>query len=415
MAGMYLRYLDAHIQSGSLYLHLPNGTVHAFGQGDPHVDWFLHTQRTLSRIMRNPARMLGETYVRGEWDVNVGQLSSLLSLLLSNITTTPHHPLREACQRILAHLPDFIHHSVIPPDHAELDEWLLKQFLDGDLHYACAYFNEPDISLEQAQRAKCRHLMHKLRLRPGQHILDLNADWGGLPLFLAEHGGVKVTAVVRSHQQLHHAQQTAQRRGLSNQVTFLHKDYRQQQGKYDRIIVAGLIERLSPGQYSTLFSQINSLLSDDGIAVLQSVGRLGPPGSVNPWIRQQVLPHHYNPALSELSHPLETSGLVTCDVEVLQQHFAPTLAAWQLRFQRNRPAIAHRMGERFCRLWEFYLAACEAGFESRDLTVFELQLARHKNTTPATRDYLNPAADTLPEETQISLADLTGNRFRTER
>lgn len=410
---MYLQYLDAQIQCGTLHLHLPDGTVRRCGQGDPQADWFLHRPSTLGRILRNPARMLGETYLRGEWDTNVGQLPVLLALLMRNIPHSPQRPLMEFWQRLYLRLPDMGLGARLPVDHAELDEWVLGQFLDADLHYASGYYTDPDISLEEAQRAKCRHLMRKLCLQAGQHVLDLNADWGALALFLAEHGDVRVTAVTRSRKQQRYGQQQAHRRGLKHQVSFVHQEYRQAHGTYDRVVAAGLVERLAPTQYADLFRYLGARLTDDGIAVVQSLGRLGTPGRVNPWLQRHVFPFQYNPSLSQLGRGVESSGLQACDVEVQRQHFVRTLAAWQLRFLRNRPAIAHRMGERFCRLWEFYLAACEAGFRWRDLALFELQLARHKHRLPATRDYLYPAAEVPPADTAIPLAELTG-RARAE-
>ncbi len=379
MATMYLQYLESHLQSGSLHVHLPDGTRHTIGQQHPQVDWFLHHPRTLARIGRNPARMLGETYLRNEWDVGSGQLPQFLALLLRNIPETPEHPLIERWQRLCNRLRKPVCQV---QDPAKFDEWLLSRFLDVDLHYQGGYFHDPDVSLEEAQRSHCRQLLKQLQLKPGQHILDLNAHWGGLALFLAEEGQVRVTAVVQNQKQLRYAQQRAHRRGLRQQVRFVLQEYHESSDRYDRITGLGVLEAMRPRQYALMLRQIKGMLANDGMALLQCVGRLGKPGPVNPWLKQYLFPHQYNPALSEISQGIEASGLVTRQVEILQQDYAHTLGAWQQRFQRNRNAIAHQMGERFCRLWEFHLAACEAGFHWRDLAVFSLQLTRpHSPTT----------------------------------
>jgi cyclopropane-fatty-acyl-phospholipid synthase len=392
---MYLRALEQQIHCGSLQLHLANGTSRRLGRGEPLVHWFLHRPNTLKRILRNPARMLGETYVRGEWHVPDGRLPQLLALLLRNIPQTPQHPVREAWQRWRARLADregsLGHH-----DPTLFDDWLLGRFLDSGLHYQCGYFRDPDVSLEEAQRTMCHRLLTKLRLLPGQHVLDLNANWGGLALHLAEHGQVRVTALVRSHAQLQYARQRARERGLQHLVSFLHQGHEEQRGCYDRVIGLGVLEALQPHQYLWLFRHIRGLLAEDGLALLQCVGRLGAPGPVNPWLRQYLLPYQYNPALSELSQSVEQSGLFQHGVEILHEHYACTLAAWHGRFQRHRTDIAHRMGEHFCRVWEFYLAAAEAGFRWRDLALFEWQLGRSRLSAPDAHPR-RPGLQTAPD------------------
>jgi cyclopropane-fatty-acyl-phospholipid synthase len=382
---MYLRELESCIRCGSLQLHLANGTNRRLGRDrlEPPVHWHLHHSDTLQRILSNPARMLGETYVRDEWHVPTGELPRLLALLMRNFPDTPSHPLRETLQHWRARLAD-ADSMLAPHDPTCFDDWLLSRFLDADLHYQCGYYRDPDVSLEEAQRTMCRRLLDKLQLQPGQHVLDLNANWGSLPLYLAEEGQVRVTALVRSHAQLQYAHQRARARGLQHRVRFLHQDFGTQQECYDRIIGLGVLESQQPHQYVWLFRKLHERLTEDGRILLQCIGRLGAPGPINPWLRQYLLPYQYNPALSEVSQGVEQSGLFTHDVEILHDHYAHTLAAWQRRFQRHRMDIAHRMGERFCRIWEFYLATLEAGFRWRDLALFEWQLGRCR--LPTTRD-----------------------------
>ena len=394
---MYLRDLESRIHCGALQLHFPNGTSRRLGPDhrDSPVHWPLHHTDTLRRILSNPARMLGETYVREEWHVPPGQLPRLLGLLMRNIPHTPRHPLRETLQRWSARL----HNAVILPgiqDPTQFDAWLLSRFLDAELHYQCGYFRDPDASLEEAQRTMCRRLLDKLRLQPGMHVLDLNANWGSLALYLAEHGQVRVTALVRSHAQLQHARQRAQSRGLQHRVCFLQRDHEEPRGCYDRILGLDIIESLQPHQYAWLFRDLREQLAEDGLVLLQCIGRLGTPGPVNPWLRQYLLPYQYNPALSEFSLGVEQGGLYPMGVEILHEHDALTLGAWQQRFQRHRGDIAHRMGEHFCRMWEFYLGALEAGFRWRDLARFEWQLSRSRQAPPA-----DPPRDGIPSAPEL--------------
>ena len=393
---MYLRDLESCIHQGSLQLHLANGTVRHLGRDrtEAPVHWHLHHGDTLRHILGNPARMLGETYVRNEWHVPAGQLPRLLALLMRNIPHTPRHPLRETLQHWRARCADAdaLH---TPHDPAGFDAWLLTRFLGADLQLQCGYFRDPDTSLEEAQRTMCHRLLERLRLRPGQHVLDLNANWGSLALYLAEHGQVRVTALVRNHAQLQLARQRARARGLQHRVTFLRQDYREQRGCHDRIIGLGVLETLQPHQYGGLFQQLRERLAEDGLILLQSVGRLGPAGPINPWIRQYLLPYHCTPTLSQVSLGVEQGGLLPHGMEILHEHYALTLAAWQRRFQRHRTDIVRRMGERFCRTWEFYLAAVEAGFRWRDLALVEWRLSRDR-LAPTERP-IQPVAHSAPE------------------
>ena len=219
-------------------------------------------------------------------------------------------------------------------------------------------------------------------------MLDIGSGWGGLALYLAEHAAVKVTGLTLSREQLRVAQQRARERGLHGRVEFLLCDYREHSGAYDRIVSVGMFEHVGAQHYRHYFEQMRRLLSPEGVALLHTIGRYTPPGATNPWILKHIFPGGYVPALSELNRGIEESGLITCDVEILRLHYAMTLGAWQQRFQARRIEIAARLGERLCRMWEFYLAACEASFRWRDLVVFQLQLTQRLDVLPITRDYL---------------------------
>ena len=250
-----------------------------------------------------------------------------------------------------------------------------------------------NISLEEAQRAKCRHIMNKLCLQPGQRVLDIGCGWGGLAFYLAEHADVKVTGLTLSREQLRVAESRARERGLEGRVDFRLQDYREHHGSYDRIVSVGMFEHVGVRHYRDYFDQVRRLLVHDGIALLHTIGRHGAPGTTNPWIEKYIFPGGYNPALSEVTRAIERSGLVSCDIEILRQHYAKTLVLWHQRFHAHRAEIAQRMGERFCRMWEFYLATCEAAFRWRDLVVFQIQLTHRMGAVPITRDYLYREGD----------------------
>lgn len=395
----YHDYLQKHLRRGSLTLHLPDG-LRRYGDGEPHADWIIRHPDTLKRIARDPELMLGETYMQGDWDVPDGKLLELLHVIMLNFPEPDKHwdgpiqflkNLLRRGNRVAQSYRNVAHHY-------NLDEWLFRHFLDSDMQYSCAYFQEPDMNLEEAQRAKCRHIMNKLLLRPGQHVLDIGCGWGGLALFLAAQTGVKVTGLTLSSEQLRVARQRASASGLEHSVEFRLQDYREHTGKYDRIVSVGMFEHVGVNYYDCFFQKISQLLRADGVTLLHTIGRTGPPGETNPWIEKYIFPGGYNPALSEVSRAIEASGLVSCDIEILRLHYARTLAAWQQRFQARRAEITERMGERFCRMWELYLVICEAAFRWRSLAIFQIQLTHSVDVAPLTRAYLYPATGKLKQD-----------------
>lgn len=400
MGTIYVKTLKDRIRHGGINLHLPKGETHTLGTDRPMIDWYIREGGTLGRILRNPELNLGETYVNGEWGVNQGQLSAFIGLLMRNVPQPDPGGARRYLDGLLhlLHTWNPIRRSYRNvAHHYDLDEWLFRQFLDQDMQYSCAYFPEPDISLEEAQRAKCRHILHKLQLQPGHRVLDIGCGWGGLALYLAERAGVQVTGLTLSKEQLRVAQQRARERGLEGKVRFVLQDYRQHERTYDRIVSVGMFEHVGPPQHQRYFQQVRRLLAEHGVAVIHTIGRQQQNSTTNPWIRRHIFPGGSIPALSEISRALESTTLVTTDVEVLRLHYAYTLAAWQNRFQKARARVAERLGERFCRMWEFYLAGCENAFRWRDLVVFQIQLAKQHASVPITRSYLyapNEPADT---------------------
>ena len=284
--------------------------------------------------------------------------------------------------------------------HYDLDGRLYSLFLDADKQYSCAYFEQPGMTLDDAQLAKKRHVTAKLLARPADRVLDIGSGWGGLGLYLAETTGANVTGVTLSTEQLQVSNARAAEKNLTGRAKFLLEDYRDIPGPFDRIISVGMFEHVGVDFYDTYFRRCAELLTDDGVMLLHSIGRSEGPDVTNPWIAKYIFPGGYIPALSEVMPSIERAGLLVCDVEILRLHYAETLKAWRERFMARREEAVQLYDERFARMWEFYLACSEMAFRKQNLMNFQVQLAKRQGVVPMTRDYL------AQEEAKLRRAEL---------
>jgi cyclopropane-fatty-acyl-phospholipid synthase len=272
--------------------------------------------------------------------------------------------------------------------HYDLSNELYALFLDDGLNYSCAYYRDPSDSLEVAQQNKLRHIAAKLRLVPGQRVLDIGSGWGSMAIYLAEASGADVTGVTLSVEQHALATERVRQRGLSDRVRFELKDYRHVTGRFDRIVSVGMFEHVGIGHFDEFFGKVSDLLADDGVALLHAIGRKGGPGVTAAWVRKYIFPGGYSPALSETLAAIERAGLWVTDIEVLRLHYALTLREWERRFQSNRARIAELLDERFCRMWEFYLIVSELSFTHGKHMNFQIQMTKQVGTLPLQRDYM---------------------------
>jgi len=232
--------------------------------------------------------------------------------------------------------------------HYDLDGRLYSLFLDADRQYSCAYFENPEQSLDDAQLAKKRHLAAKLLPARGSRVLDIGSGWGGLGLYLAEICGANVTGVTLSEEQFKLSRARADEKGLNGQVEFRLQDYRDIEERFDRIISVGMFEHVGVGYYDAFFRKCAELLTKDGVMVLHSIGRSEGPGITNPWIAKYIFPGGYIPALSEVLPAIERAGLLVDDVEILRLHYAETLKIWRERFLAHREELSGFMMRASC-------------------------------------------------------------------
>lgn len=394
MDGFCRRACAAVIRRGTLRVTTAHGRIFTVGDGTgrPLAVRFRNAATEIA-ILLDPDLRLGEAYMDGTFVVEEGSIADFLALALAQDGRAfprwmwPQWIIRflqrrfqqfngrDRSRRNVAH-------------HYDLDGRLYSLFLDPDRQYSCGYFESPDQSLDDAQLAKKRHLAAKLLVRPNCRVLDIGCGWGGLALYLAEICGAQTVGITLSEEQLGFARVRAAEKGLSNSVKFRLQDYRDVPGQFDRVVSVGMFEHVGVGFYDAFFQKIASLLADDGVFLLHSIGRSDPPGITNPWIARYIFPGGYIPALSEVLPAIERAGLLITDIEILRLHYADTLKAWRERFLARSDEVERLYGARFVRLWEFYLAASEIAFRQEAMMVFQIQMTKRQEVVPVTRDYV---------------------------
>jgi len=394
-----LRLALAHVTRGNLQVTAASGRTFSLGDGTgPPIAVRFASPRAQRSVLLDPDLKLGEAYMDGTFVVDRGSIAQFVDLVAKKSTLprwcAPIMVFRFVRQRI-TQLNSRRRSRRNVAHHYDLDGRLYSLFLDSDRQYSCAYFESPRDSLDDAQLAKKRHLAAKLFLEDGHRLLDIGCGWGGLALYAAEVCGAQVTGITLSQEQLAIARQRAKERRVDGSVTFLARDYREVTGIFDRIVSVGMFEHVGVNYYDAFFAKCASVLADDGIMVLHSIGRSSGPGYTNAWIAKYIFPGGYIPALSEVMPAIERAGLLVTDIEILRLHYAETLKAWRDRFLAHRDEVARLYDARFVRMWEFYLACSEAAFRRQDMMVLQIQLAKRQGVVPITRDYIQRAEQRL--------------------
>ncbi|WP_180897866.1 SAM-dependent methyltransferase [Martelella soudanensis] len=404
MASPLFNLIEKIINTGTLRVKDATGAITSFGDGtgDPVAIRFADREAE-KLVATNPALALGEMYMQGRFIMEEGDIYDFLSLVRRNTLEIVFSPLmaarvfwRTGLAQLQTRLPINRNRKNVS-HHYDLTPPLFSLFLDEDWQYSCAYFDPPDISLDEAQLAKKRHIAAKLRLNEGQRVLEIGSGWGGLSMYLAEMAGVDCTGITLSHEQHNISEKRVAKRGLSDRVRFELQDYRTMKARpFDRIVSVGMFEHVGLGRYQNFFNKCFELLDDDGVMVLHSIGRdVAGHGHTNPFIEKYIFPGGYIPSLAEVLPAIEKSGLLVRDIEILQMHYAYTVRAWRERFVARKEEAIKLYDEKFFRMWEFYLAGSEMAFAWDKMFIFQIQLSKSQFATPNNRRYMFEAEDKL--------------------
>tara|TARA_B100001123_G_C15233819_1_gene996271 strand:+ start:382 stop:1569 length:1188 start_codon:yes stop_codon:yes gene_type:complete len=346
------------------------------------------------KLLFYPDLYFGEAYSKGLITIENGTLTDFLDIALKNIGRKQTNFFSELLNRIGGSYRYLTNFNFIKKSkmnvahHYDISDDLYDLFLDPKRQYSCAYFKSENDSLEVAQNNKIDHIIKKLNLKPNQTVLDIGSGWGSLAIDIAKKTKCRVTGITLSRNQFAYSNKKVKEMNMGNQVEFKLLDYREISEKFDRIVSVGMFEHVGRKFYRTFFNKINEMLNDNGIALLHTIGSVNSPRQPQPWITSYIFPGGYTPSLSEITTPIEKSGLILSDLEILRMHYAHTLRHWKERFLKNKVTALKMFDEQFFRMWEFYLTSCETAFRWGDQVVFQCQLTKGLHTAPSTRDYI---------------------------
>ena len=380
---------------GTLEIIDSNEKIYKFGSSNPQVRIRLKNKSIERKLFFNPNLHIGEAYMNEELIIEKGTIEEFLNLITNCyedfISNNKFYKFYEYLSSIfmpLQQINQLVNSKNNVAHHYDINEDLYKLFLDKDMQYSCAYFHNPNISLEQAQKDKKEHIIRKLQIDKNMSVLDIGCGWGGMAIEIAKSTGAKVKGITLSENQFKTASERAQKEGLSDKVTFALQDYRNEIGKYDRIVSVGMFEHVGVKYFKTYLSKANDILNDNGVFLLHTIGQRGKPTATSPWIRKYIFPGGYIPSLSEVMKETQKLNINVTDVEILRLHYAHTLTRWYQNVLENKDKIIKMFDQRFFRMWEFYLLASKYSFVNMGNIVFQIQIAKNINNLPLTRNYI---------------------------
>ena len=391
-----VKFLNKLFKKGGFILEDAYGKEHVVGSPNlqKSIKLKIHDKKLHYKLLLYPDLYLGEAYTDGSITIEGGSLSDFLDMALENLGRQEINIFGKIFNKLTGSYRYLTNFNFIKKSkmnvahHYDISDELYSLFLGPSRQYSCAYFNDENETLEQAQQNKIDHIIKKLHIQPNQKVLDIGAGWLHLAIEIAKKCRCQVTGITLSENQFKYGKQKIKELNLGNQVEIKMMDYRQVKEKYDRIVSVGMFEHVGRKFYKSFFNTVFKTLNENGIALLHTIGSVNPPRDPHPWMTRYIFPGGYTPSLSQVVGPIEKSGLIVSDIEVLRTHYAHTLRHWKERFINNKDKVLKMFDEKFFRMFEFYLSSCEMAFKHGDQVVYQLQLTKTLNAAPSTRDYI---------------------------
>ena len=372
-----------------------HSNIHKFGEGHDFSKIRFKNKSIEKKIFRNPGLYLGEGYMNQDFIIEEGNLDIFLKIITSSYNDfMNNNPAFKTYQNFssffksLQQINKLIQSKKNVKHHYDLNENMYKLFLDKDMQYSCGYFHNKNITLDQAQLDKKKHIIEKLQIKSDMSVLDIGCGWGGMALQIAKDTGATVKGITLSENQFATAQRRVQEEGLNEKVTFALQDYRHEENKYDRIVSVGMFEHVGINYFSDYLLKVHDILKESGIFLLHTIGQVSKPTATSPWIRKYIFPGGYIPSLSEILKITENKNILITDIEILRMHYAYTLDQWYKNTMNNQESIIKMFDERFLRMWEFYLLISKYSFVNMGNVVFQIQIAKNMENLPLTRNYM---------------------------
>jgi cyclopropane-fatty-acyl-phospholipid synthase len=334
----------------------------------------LQDRNTLASLLRDPEVSFGDAYMDGKLDVE-GDLIRFLEAIYQSMERSP--TVGKWYSRLASKWLDLWQDNSPSGSrknihrHYDLGNDFYKLWLDDQLLYTCAYFPTPASTLEHAQIAKMDHVCRKLRLQPGETVVEAGCGWGALALHMAREYGVSVKAFNVSREQIAFARERAKAEGLSGRVEFIQDDYRTITGRFDAFVSVGMLEHVGEAHFGEFSDVIHRSIGNTGRGLVHFIGRNNP-AVFSRWIRKHIFPGAHTPSLRSAMRILEPKNYSVLDVENLRMHYAKTLEHWLDRFEKSRQQVTAMYDSRFVRAWRLYLAGSIAAFRVGDLQLFQI-------------------------------------------
>ena len=365
-----------------------DGKSAVYGDGEPEVTITFKEKIPIRVFTKNASIALGEAYMDGKIEID-GSIQKLITAAYESVGSFMRN------SKFRRFLPKQGHSEKESESdvqsHYDVGNDFYKLWLDDTLTYSCAYFDHGNRDdLTKAQIDKVHHILKKLDPKPGKTLLDIGCGWGTLMLTAAKEYGLRVTGVTLSEEQFNLVQKRIKDEGLEDVAEVLLIDYRELgDRKWDYITSVGMFEHVGKENLGLYFKDIYKYLTNDGVALIHGITRQQG-GAYNGWINKYIFPGGYIPGLQEMVGHIVENNMQIADIEMLRRHYQRTLEIWDMNFNAHRSQIEDMMGDRFTRMWDLYLQACAASFESGNIDVIQYLITKGASgkNLPMTRDYI---------------------------